>query len=257
MSPHGALRVAAPVLGVAAVQTAPVPGQVDRNASMAAVTARHAAELGARLIVFPELSLTGYDLSLLRQESCWLIPDDRRLTPLRNEALRAGTTIIVGAAYRDHTGIPRITSVAVTPDGGLSTVHKRHLHGEENDHFIPGTDELTIIDVEGWKIGPAVCFDAAVPAHAAALANAGAEVYAVSALYTKGQERRLDLHLGARAMDHRMYTILANLAGTGPDWQSCGGSGTWSPNGNPRKQHGPGETIIIDHLPRTGFTDWS
>ena len=41
----------------------------------------------------------------------------------------------------------------------------------------------------------------------------------------------MDIHFAARAMDHRMFAVVANYAGTGPGWESCGGSGAWHPNG--------------------------
>ena len=52
-------------------------------------------------------------------------------------------------------------------------------------------------------------------------AEAGADIYAVSALYTAGEDHRLALHLGARAMDNRMFSVLANLAAPRALGPSC------------------------------------
>ncbi len=72
----------------------------------------------------------------------------------------------------------------------------------------------SILDLDGWKIALAICLDTARPVHAGGAAEAGADIYAVSALYTAGEDHRLALHLGARAMDNRMFSVLANLGGT-------------------------------------------
>ena len=59
----------------------------------------------------------------------------------------------------------------------------------------------------------------------------GADVYVSSSLYAVGEERRSDLHLGARAMDNRVFTLLANYAGRSGPYESCGLSGAWTPTG--------------------------
>jgi len=63
---------------------------------------------------------------------------------------------------------------------------------------------------------------------------AGAGVYAVSALYgrecTREEGHRRGLHLGARAVDNRMYSVLASLGGRTPLGLCCGLSRFWGPD---------------------------
>ncbi|MFI5302576.1 MAG: carbon-nitrogen hydrolase family protein, partial [Polyangiales bacterium] len=103
-------------------------------------------------------------------------------------------------------------------------------------------------EVRGWRVAVGICFDVAHPRHAEAAALAGADLYVASSLYWSGEERRVDLHLGARAMDHRMFTALANYAGTTGGFVSCGGSGAWKPNGEPllRADGAVETTVIVD-----------
>jgi 5-aminopentanamidase len=218
-------------LVVAAVQMAPVAGDISGNAATTARLIRSAAAQGAQLVVFPELSLLGYDLDLLAASEAWTTAADDRLHALREACTRTGTWAIVGTAFHNHDGRRFLASLAIGPDGSEVVQGKRHLHGAEQDRFDVGDTTAPLLDVAGWRIAMAVCFDAAVPAHAQAAADAGADVYAVSALYTTGQERRLEVHMAARTMDHGMHGVLANLAGAGPGWVSCGNSGTWHPDG--------------------------
>ncbi len=157
-----------------------------------------------------------------------------------------GVTAVVGAAFQAADGTPRITSVACQADGNVRVAFKAYLHGVERGSFAAGSEVPTLLDVEGWRVALAVCYDVAVPKHA------------VSALYTQGQERRLDLHLGARAMDHSMYTVLANLAGRSHDWVSYGRSGVWSPDSRPLLVTGVEEGLVVvtlqlrDHATQAG-----
>ncbi|MFJ6456751.1 carbon-nitrogen hydrolase family protein [Paenarthrobacter sp. NPDC091669] len=203
---------------------------------------------GARLVLFPELSLTGYELTAFEvpggarwlsqaiqpspgsQPSPWLTAGDPRLQPLQDVCARTGTVAVVGAGWREADQTPRLASLVVGPDGSVKPVFKTHLHGPERELFVSGSGPV-VVDVDGWRVAFAVCADAAHPAHAGAAAEAGADVYAVSALYTRGEELRLGLHLGARSMDHRMFGLLANLGGETPLGPSCGLSGGWGPDG--------------------------
>ncbi|GAB2829753.1 carbon-nitrogen hydrolase family protein [Actinocorallia aurea] len=220
-------------LRVGLAQYPSAPGDIPANARAAAAAVREASAAGARLVLFPELALTGYDLGLFTDPAQIVTADDARLDPVREAARATGVTAVVGAAYRHSTENLWIASLAALPDGGLLVQGKQHLHGPENDLFVPAPVG-PLLDVDGWRVALPICYDAGVPSHAAAAAGQGAEVYAASVLYDN--PRRFDLHLAARAMDHRMYAVAANYpsgpAGLAADWESCGGSGAWHPDGS-------------------------
>ncbi|MFK0041623.1 carbon-nitrogen hydrolase family protein [Paenarthrobacter sp. NPDC090517] len=227
-------------------------------ATHAGLVERAGAE-GVRLVLFPELSLTGYELDSLAgsespgRPSPWLAAHDARLRPLQEACVRAGTTAIAGVAWREADLTPRLASLVIGPDGTMQPVFKTHLHGAERELFVPGSGP-GIIMVDGWRVALAICADAAHPTHAAAAAQAKADVYAVSALYTGGEELRLGLHMGARSMDHRMFALLANLGGETPLGASCGLSGAWGPDGAPVAQaKGTGTEAVMAKLTRSSL----
>ena len=244
-------------LTVSVIQYAALDGGIDANAREHVRLIEDADSHGARLVVFPELSLTGYDLPLLRggdrfhAGDQWVAPGDRRLDPIREICRRTGITAVVGAPFRERDGTPRLASLAVHPNGTEDAGFKTHLHGDEQSLFEAGQEPL-LLDVDGWKIALAICFDAAHPAHSGAAAAAGADVYAVSALYTQEEGHRLGLHLGARAMDNRMYGVLANLGGRTPLGPSCGLSGFWGPDGLPMQRAGGTGTEVVTAVLRRG-----
>ncbi|PNH86715.1 carbon-nitrogen hydrolase family protein [Arthrobacter sp. AFG20] len=246
-----------PPLTVSVIQYAALAGGIDANAPEHVRLIEDADSHGARLVVFPELSLTGYDLPLLRSGhqidagDQWVAPGDRRLDPIREICRRTGITAVIGAPFREPEGTPRLASLAVHPDGAEEAGFKTHLHGDEQSLFEAGQEPL-LLDVDGWKIALAICFDAAHPAHSGDAAAAGADVYAVSALYTQEEGHRLGLHLGARAMDNRMYGVLANLGGRTPLGPSCGLSGFWGPDGLSMQQAGGTGTEVVTAVLRRG-----
>jgi predicted amidohydrolase len=244
-------------LTVSVIQYAALAGGIDTNAPEHVRLIEDADSHGARLVVFPELSLTGYDLPLLRSGhrfdvgDQWVAPGDRRLDPIREICRRTGITAVIGAPFREPDGTPRLASLALHPDGAEEAGFKTHLHGDEQSLFEAGQEPF-LLDVDGWKIALAICFDAAHPAHSGDAAAAGADVYAVSALYTQEEGHRLGLHLGARAMDNRMYGILANLGGRTPLGPSCGLSGFWGPDGLSMQQAGGTGTEVVTAVLRRG-----
>lgn len=240
-------------LTVSAIQYQALDGGVAPNAMEHVRLIEDAESHGARLAVFPELSLTGYNLALLASPESWLIQDDGRLAALREICRRTGITAVAGGPYREPGGVPRLASLAIHPDGTIETVFKTHLHGMEKEIFVAGSG-AGILELDGWRIGLAICFDAAVPAHSTGAAEAGADAYAVSAVYTQEEDSRLELHLGARAMDNRMFGILANLGGTSALGSSCGLSGFWGPDGlRMKKAAGTGTEVVTATLQRTAL----
>jgi len=89
------------LLSVAVAQPPCVAHDVAANARAHAAAIRDA---GARVVVFPELSLTGYEL-----DAAPVDPADPRLAPITGACARTGTVALAGAPVAG-------------PDGAVSTV---------------------------------------------------------------------------------------------------------------------------------------
>ena len=235
---------------IALAQTASVPVDVLANLAAAERTIISAANRGAALTAFPELSLTGYELDgIANTPAAWLTPGDARLDGVRRACSATRTAAILGAPWRDADGQPRLAAIVVGPDGEVQASPKQYLHDNEGDVFVAGR-ALPPFTVGDWRVAVAVCFDSAHPAHAAEAAAQGADLYIGSALYATGQERRCDLHFGARAMDNRMFAALANYAGTTGGIASIGQSSVWAPTGEVVQRAGLEETLLVVELDR-------
>ena len=209
-------------LSLAVAQPRCVPHDVAANAA-AHAQAVHAAD--ARVVVFPEMSLTGYEL-----DAAPVLPDDERLRPLIAACAERGTLALVGAPVPGPDG-PHIGVLAVDADGARVVYGKVYLHGTEVVGFVPG--EPAVIEVNGWRLGLAVCRDTGVPEHAARTAALGMDVYVAGVVHS---DREAGLH-GERARrvaaEHGVFVATAAFAGpTGGGYaRTCGRSGIWSPVG--------------------------
>ncbi|GAA2135375.1 carbon-nitrogen hydrolase family protein [Kitasatospora kazusensis] len=226
-------------LTVAVAQPACVHLDVAANAAVHAEVVRAA---GAGLVVFPELSLTGYDLTAPA-----IAPDDVRLAPVTAACRETGSTALVCAAVAEPDGSESIALLAVTGAGTTVVHRKMHLHGKEVERFTPGAGH-SVLELDGVRIGLAICADASVPGHAADTAALGIDVYLASTLYSDDPVAlaRRDEHLRGAAAAHGVWAVLATSAGPSGDYpRTSGGSGFWSPGGALVAQAGPAAGEVV------------
>lgn len=91
-----------------------------------------AAERQVQLLVFPELSLSGYELADAAELALTL--GDPRLQPLAAAAQSHQMTIIVGAPLRSGQAL-HIAALIFPPNGAVAAYTKQHLHGAEQQRF--------------------------------------------------------------------------------------------------------------------------
>lgn len=229
---------------VAAAQAESLPGDLQGNVETAVGLVERAATRGARVVVLPELFLTGYDPDSWSDDTCLTVTrlEGDALRPLSDATRRTGTVAVVGAALRAVTPDQpaRRTISLLTFDRGHVAVayDKQHLTDEEKDFFTPGHNGASIL-VDGWQLGLGVCYDGCFPEHAAAAATDGAAGYLCPSAYYTGAEHRRDLYYAARALDNGIYVVFAGLTGRCGNRQFSGGSAVYDPEGRPVDRVGP------------------
>lgn len=166
---------------VALAQTEPRLGDVDANLDVHLETVERAREGGADLVVFPELSLTGY---VLRDQVADLAEpvDGPRLARLA-EASR-DIDVVVGFA-EDGPGHRFHNAAAYLASGRVVHVHRKvHLptYGlfEEGRDFGAGETLRAFAGGRAGRTGIAICEDLWHPTTAWLLAQDGAEILIVT-----------------------------------------------------------------------------
>src|SRR5262245_17494933 len=109
---------------VAVAQSIAIPGDLPRSVGDHARLTIRAAQQGARLVLFPELSLTGYRLDLTQADA--LAPDDARLRMLQQVADAHDIVIIAGAPIESSSGL-HIGALYFSPRRPAVSYSKRFL----------------------------------------------------------------------------------------------------------------------------------
>jgi predicted amidohydrolase len=157
---------------------------------------------GARVVVFPELSLTGYEL-----DAPPLAADDARLAPLVEACAETGSVALAGAPVPG----PHIGTLAVDGTGARVAYRKMWLGGAEPDRFVPGTGPA-VLAVDGWRLGLAICKDTGVPRHAADTAALGIDAYLAGLVDTAADRPIQEERAGRIVADHRVWVAFASCA---------------------------------------------
>jgi predicted amidohydrolase len=218
-------------LTIAAAQPRCVSQDVLANASAHAATVRSA---GARVVVFPELSLTGYEL-----DAPVVTVDDARLKLLQEACAETGTLALAGALVPDVAG-RSIGVLAVESDGIRIVYRKMFLGGDEVDRLVPG-EAPAVLEIDGWRLGLAVCKDTGVPEHAACTAALGIDAY-VAGVPEHADNADVQPQRAQRVVrDHGVWVVVACFAGStgGGFAHAAGGSSVWAPSGELVAAAGP------------------
>lgn len=214
---------------IAAAQSTSVPLDVAANVWEHLRFIDVASGLGVQWLVFPELSLTGYELAAMPE--LVLHAEHVLLAPLREASRRTGMAMTVGAPVDASTSLPAIGAITLRPDGQHSVYRKFHLHEGEKKFASPGLAAVHVQTIGATRIASAICADTNVPSHAARAAQAGAHVYAAGVLTSeKGYAAEAPLWQ-SYAHDHRMAVVIANHGGPSGNYVSAGKSGIWNADG--------------------------
>lgn len=217
---------------IAVSQPLCVPSDIAANAAIHAEAVRSA---GARVVVFPELSLTGYEL-----DAPAIRADDPRLAPIVEACRETGSLALAGAPVHGQAGRSHIAMLAIDGAGVTIAYRKMWLGGAEPDRFTAG-DEPAVLDVEGWRLGLAICKDTGVPQHASDTAALGIDAYVAGILESADDAAIADERARRVATDHGVWVAMASFAGsTGGGYsRAAGGSGIWGSDGVAVARAGP------------------
>lgn len=214
-----------------------------------------AAEARAQVLVFPELSLTGYELDLA--DALAFSEEDPRLAPLVEVASSCRISLIVGAPVRTES-VLHIGAFIVSPDRSIDLYTKHHLGAfppdaspdgivplPERAVFRPG-DRDPLVRFGGVTAAVAVCADTSRPSHPQAAAERGAQAYLASMFIIPSDLVTESANLQSTALRHSMAVVLANYGGPSGGLPSGGCSAIWSARGDLLAQLGEtGAGIVV------------
>jgi omega-amidase len=194
---------------------------------------QRAKEAGAELIVFPEMTDTGYSMAVIQNHaSYWKTGFVPSLQKIANQLSMA---IVSGVSERDGSAIYN-SQVLIDAKGDLvGKYRKTHLYAvapvEEHICFAPG-DAFTSFELGGLRFGFSICYDLRFPEMYRKLAteqNVGAFIISSAWPFPRVEHFRV---LGqARAIENQSYVVASNRVGRDDDLWFCGSSAIIDPRG--------------------------
>lgn len=228
---------------IAAAQTAPVRGNIPANLVQHYRLIKEASEHNVRLLVFPELSITGYERELAHNFIFTI--DDDRLDHLRDLAREYSMIIIAGAPVETH-GQLYIGSFVIQADGSLSLYTKQFLHDGEDQFFSSCFDHDPVIKLEEETIRLAICADIENVKHPEKAAAGGSTLYLASIFYSPGGIGGALQLLSQYASRYQMAVLMSNFGGDSWGSPSGGQSAFWNKEGELiTKASASGEELLV------------
>ncbi len=222
-------------LRIALAQLSVTRGNIRANLQKHIELIELAAEQHANVIVFPELSLTGYEPELLAELA--FSPTDESVLALSRLATYHNMVIICGLPLKnesstdDAQGKPYIAAAICQPSRTVSFYKKQYLHEGETAFCSPGHDNV-MLSVKGNKLALAICADFNEPQHAKDAQENGADIYLVSALISHSGSEHDSQLLADIARTHHFPVLLSNFVGETGGWQAAGQNRVWDMNGD-------------------------
>lgn len=191
---------------------------------------------GADLIIFPEMSLTGYVVKDQIYELAEPIPGPS-VNKLEELAKKTGLHIIFGMPeVSDKTKATLYnTAVLVGPDGYIGKYRKMYLptHSvfEEKRYFRPGY-QPAVFDTPIGKIGLTICYDVFFPEVFRLARLSGAQLIVCISASPAVRRSYFEILTAARAIENTAYLAYVNLSGVQEGLQFWGGSRLVNPTGD-------------------------
>jgi predicted amidohydrolase len=212
---------------ICAAQTQPVTGNIQANIIRHKQFVHAAIAHYADVIIFPELSLTGYEPTLAKALAVDI--NDHRLDDFQTICNERNISIGAGIPVRTEKGIT-IGMIVFQPNHEQSVYAKKYIHPDEEEFFIPGRNFPTL-SLGGSRVALAICYELSIPAHADDAFKNGASVYIASvAKFTNGVDKATQ-RLSDIAHTRRALVLMSNAIGAADGGICAGKSAAWNKDG--------------------------
>ncbi|CAN5672594.1 carbon-nitrogen hydrolase [soil metagenome] len=239
---------------VALVQMQPALGDLDGNLAAARGLMARALEGGADLVVFPELSLTGYEVG--RVDDDLALPADHP-SLLSLAAATGDAGLLLG--FSEDSGRSSYNAAAYYQDGLLGHVHRKlylPTYGifDERKHFSPG-QAMRAFTTRWGRMATLICNDAWQPqlpflavqdgAHVLLIPTSSAQSLFPQHYESESYWRDLTRFYGRM---YQSYVVFVNRVGSEGDLHFWGGSHVVDPWGEVIAEAEDGETVLLAEI---------
>ncbi|MES2646447.1 MAG: carbon-nitrogen hydrolase family protein [Bacteroidota bacterium] len=209
---------------ICVAQYSPVKGDIAANITRHKKWIELAVTNGADLVIFPELSITGYEPELAQELA--VSKDDQRFDEFQNIADSKNIAIGIGAPTRSNGSV--CISMIIFQTGRPRVVyHKQYLHSSETPFFASGRSFSGLLEAE-VKVAVAICYEISVAEHAAMANLLGAKIYVASLVESFTDIDKAHRNLSAIATKYNIPVLMSNSVGKTGNYNTAGRSAIWN-----------------------------
>lgn len=213
---------------IAAAQTKPVKGDIEKNIANHILLITQAIASKADAVFFPELSITGYEPELANELAT--TANDERFTVFKQLANDHDITIGIGLPVKNNGGI-QISMAVYQPYHAPQTYAKQYLHSSETPWFVNGSRQI-FLSIKDAVVAPAICYELNKPEHAEFAINNGAGVYIACTVNSfNGVDKDLN-RLASIAARYKIPVLMSNCIGITGEYDCAGKTSAWNAAGN-------------------------
>ena len=232
---------------VAAAQISCSLGDFDANLRKIRDFAALAKKSGAELVVFPEMTDTGYSMPVIQTHA--RPSKDGAILELQKAAKKISISIVAGISDRAGDSIFNAQVFVNSMGEVIAKYRKTHLVTaaplDERACLSPGNEFVTC-KIDNFNVGLSICYDLRFPEMARTLAlKYGANVIVNSSAWPAVRGEHLRILALARAVENQSYLIIANRVGTDDNVTFCGSSMISDPSGNRLASASPDREEVI------------
>lgn len=240
------------VIRIALAQMNVELGNKQANLKKVSALVSEASSRGAGVVCLPELFSTGFAKETLSQLA-EPVPGPTT-EALRSQASKYGLLIAGSILEKGSDGLYN-TAVLVGSEGLVLKYHKVHPFLEESA-FVTGGGSYESREMPFGKCGLLVCYDAAFPEAARALALAGTQIIFLPANWMEPFLSQWRLATSARALDNQLWLVAVNRVGTDGVYNYFGHSRVVDPYGNTLVECGEQEELVLADIDVDAATEF-
>ena len=229
----------------------------EKNSKKSENKIKEAKEKGVDLILFPEMSFTGFSMNV---EKIGEKREDRNQfeTVEKIQKLAKKYEMAIGFGYVEKDGGMGKNHYAVVSKDGqvMSDYVKIHpfSYGGEAQYYDSG-NRIEVFGMQGWKIATFICYDLRFP-EIFQLASREAQAIIVAANWPESRREHWLTLLRARAIENQCYVLGVNRTGIGGGISYVGDSIVIDPYGKVLEIMKEKEGLIFCEMDREVVEEW-
>ena len=212
---------------IALIQIQSKAGAITENIAHHCRWIEKAVQHEVNFILFPELSITGYEPKLAKQLLSQLTQETLNYFQILSNTHNAH--IGVGLPTESNNGM-HISTQIFCPNKTSTCIEKHLLHEDELPYFQSGKKEANFM-INTTNIGLGICYESLQPKHLTQVIDQGASLYMASVAKPQHGIVKAYEYFPNAAVKHNTPILMVNSLGSSDTFISAGQSAIWNHKG--------------------------